>query len=37
MTVAVVIMAANILAKTISSEVVEIVDGGMKWRFVPIV
>ena len=35
-TVAVVIAAGKILAKTNSAEVVEIADGGMKWRFVPV-
>ena len=36
MTVAVVITACNVLANTNSAEVVEIADGGLKWRFVPV-
>ena len=37
MTIVAAITVGNVLAKTNSTEVVEIVDGGMKWRFVPVV
>ena len=37
MTIVAAITVGNVLAKTNSAEVVEIVDGGMKWRFVPVV
>ena len=36
MTVAVAITVGNVLAKTNLAEVIEIVDGEMKWRFVPV-
>ena len=37
-TIAAVVLATGVAgAKTNSAEVVEIVDGGMKWRFVPVV
>ena len=37
-TIAAVVLATGVaVAKTNSAEVVEIVDGGMKWRFVPVV
>ena len=36
MTVAVAITVGNVLAKTNPAEVIEIVDGEMKWRFVPV-
>lgn len=37
-TIAAVMLAAGVvMAKTNSAEVVEIIDGGMKWRFVPVV
>ena len=36
MTVAVAITVGNVLAKTNLAEVIEIADGEMKWRFVPV-
>ena len=35
-TAAVLIAAGNVFANTNSAEVVEIADGGLKWRFVPV-